>query len=355
VARMASLPVPRPDSSIGAVTRAREEVRLERSRPASFSVVSYNVLADCHMEPGWYQYTPDTGRTAVQRHPRLMEELAALAGDIICLQEVGEDYHPLLAAELGERGYTGHYCGKQLGTREGLATFYKRDRFKLEQVALTSWNQMLEEAGQERGVGAELVEAVARDHVFLLLQLRCQTTGRLLSLGNIHTLWDNFSQPDVTTLQVALALRRLGGAAGWKDLVMAGDFNSRPSHAAYYLLLNGCLSVAHQRDLAAAATACQDGRSLAELFSDCYQHSCPDLASSYLSVKGTEPDLTNYDDYDGRHPADWTLDYIWYSAGTLRAEAVLDTVGRPTNRIPDQVFPSDHLSLKTYFAFIEPK
>ena len=46
------------------------------------------------------------------------------------------------------------------------------------------------------------MEAAARDHVFLLLQLRCQTTGRLLSLGNIHTLWDNFSQPDVTTLQV---------------------------------------------------------------------------------------------------------------------------------------------------------
>ena len=29
------------------------------------------------------------------------------------------------------------------------------------------------------------------------------------------------------------------------------------------------------------------------------------LESSYLTVKGSEPRLTNFDDYDGDHPADW--------------------------------------------------
>ena len=85
------------------------------------------------------------------------------------------------------------------------------------------------------------------------------TVGQLLTAGRHHPAGRHAAQVALNIIcrQVALALRRLGGAAGWKDLVMAGDFNSRPSHAAYYLLLNGCLSVAHQRDLAAAATACQ--------------------------------------------------------------------------------------------------
>ena len=56
--------------------------------------------------------------------------------------------------------------------------------------------------------------------------------------------------------------------------------------------------------------------------------------------------------YDGHHPADWTLDYIWYTANRLRADTVLDTMGVPQTRIPSSLYPSDHLSLKTTFTFI---
>ena len=45
-------------------------------------------------------------------------------------------------------------------------------------------------------------------------------------------------------------------------------------------------------------------------------------------VQGSEPRLTNYDDYDSHHPADWCLDYISYSRETLRPVAVLETVSR---------------------------
>ena len=56
--------------------------------------------------------------------------------------------------------------------------------------------------------------------------------------------------------------------------------------------------------------------------------------------------------YDGQHPADWTLDYIWYTADRLRADTVLDTMGVPETRIPNGLYPSDHLSLKTTFSFL---
>merc|ERR1719295_420063 len=75
------------------------------------------------------------------------------------------------------------------------------------------------------------------------------------------------------------------------------------------------------------------------------------LGSAYLEVKGSEPRLTNYDDYDGNHPADWCLDYIWFSSDALKPVAVLDTVGVPPGRLPDSTFPSDHLSIRASYAF----
>ena len=151
---------------------------------------------------------------------------------------------------------------------------------------------------------------------------------------------------------MSLALARLTEEAEDRTMIMAGDFNSRQNMAPYYLLHNGHLSSQLQKELVGVASASHRGQSLYQLLSDCYEHDQADLTSSYLTVKGSEPELTNYDDYDGQHPADWTLDYIWYTADTLRADAVLDTMGVPHSRIPNELYPSDHLSLKTTFTFI---
>ena len=52
-----------------------------------------------------------------------------------------------------------------------------------------------------------------------------------------------------------------------------------------------------------------------------------------------------------------TLDYIWYSSDSLQVNAVLEMVDEdliePYHACPNQVFPSDHLSLKAYFRFPE--
>eukprot|EP00090_Calanus_glacialis_P013601 TRINITY_DN22262_c0_g1_i1.p1 TRINITY_DN22262_c0_g1~~TRINITY_DN22262_c0_g1_i1.p1 ORF type:complete len:382 (-),score=109.82 TRINITY_DN22262_c0_g1_i1:211-1356(-) len=337
--------------TITELTKQREVIKVSSVGEKSFSVVSYNILADCHMEPEWYQYTPDDSRTAQQRHSKLMGELDVLNGDIICLQEVGEDYQPFLTSEMADRGYKGEYFRKTMGTREGSATFFKRDEFEFFDVQKLTFNEMLEEAMEAENIDVSAAASCARDHIFLIVQLRHLKSGKVLTIGNIHTIWDNFSQLDVTTLQVALALAKLVRFAEDSTYIMAGDFNSRQNMAPYYLLLNGALSESHKKELAAVATMKHDNKSLFELLENYYQHSSEDLSSSYLSLKGTEPDLTNYDDYDGQHPADWCLDYIWYTSNTLEANCVLDTIGTPSSRIPNEVFPSDHLSLKTTFSF----
>ena len=299
-----------------------------------------------------YSYTPNDARTAKQRHPRLMDELAMLAGDIICLQEVGEDYISLLNDDLGQKGYTGQFFQKTLGTKEGLATFYKNTEFDCTAIEKISYNDMLAEALRDEDLDPVATPGTMRDHVFLVMKLKHLKTDMTVVVGNIHTIWEEFSQPDVTTLQAALALSRLVKIANGSPFIFAGDFNSSPDMPAYCLLANGELEEDQKRQLIEAATNNFDGRSLFEVLEKSYSHSTPTLSSSYLKVRGEEPTLTCYDDYDGHHPSNDCLDYIWYTQDKLEANSVLDTTIKPSSRIPNSVFPSDHLSLKSTFSFI---
>lgn len=59
----------------------------------SFSVVSYNILAECHrIESGGYGYTAAEFLGQEYRHGLLMKELQYLKGDVVCLQEVSPAY-----------------------------------------------------------------------------------------------------------------------------------------------------------------------------------------------------------------------------------------------------------------------
>ena len=60
----------------------------------SFSVVSYNILAECARIKcrAEYSYTPDEFLGQDYRHRLLMKELQYLNGDIVCLQEVNPAY-----------------------------------------------------------------------------------------------------------------------------------------------------------------------------------------------------------------------------------------------------------------------
>lgn len=55
----------------------------------------------------------------------------------------------------------------------------------------------------------------------------------------------------------------------------------------------------------------------------------------------------------------WTLDYIWFDSLNLEATAALETVTpsviTPYTGLPNEFFPSDHLSLKAYFKFATNK
>lgn len=57
------------------------------------SVVSYNILADCHVQRGHHSdYTEPVYLSLEARHKVILKEITYLNGDVVCLQEVGPEY-----------------------------------------------------------------------------------------------------------------------------------------------------------------------------------------------------------------------------------------------------------------------
>ena len=75
------------------------------------------------------------------------------------------------------------------------------------------------------------------------------------------------------------------------------------------------------------------------------------LKPSYVSaLQGKEPEVTSYTDHA------WMPDYIFLDTKTLLPLGVLSLVDKDiiaaTGGLPSKEFPSDHLSLKSVFAFL---
>ena len=64
----------------------------ETDTSKQFSVVSYNVLADCHLFRNDYSFTESDYLEPDYRLNKLVEEIQYLDGDVVCLQEVDPDF-----------------------------------------------------------------------------------------------------------------------------------------------------------------------------------------------------------------------------------------------------------------------
>ena len=68
---------------------------LEKGRPSSgnsFSVLTYNVLADAAIHKGHYEYCPEDRRYMSWRHKHIMVEIETMQPDVVCFQEVHESH-----------------------------------------------------------------------------------------------------------------------------------------------------------------------------------------------------------------------------------------------------------------------
>lgn len=326
-----------------------------------FSVISYNILAQCHLERNGYSYTEREFLELKYRHDRLMEELQLLDGDIVCLQEVEPEYYSnYLQPAFKSLGYdslikkrTDDYFA------EGEATFYKTNRFTLVSSSTHSLAELAEkdlaETGLDDNLKASVRKYLNRPDVLVITKLQCNNTGNIVTVGNVHVHWGKMEVPDVQCVQIASAIKEVVKTAG-SDMsphILCGDFNSKEASPAYQLTTEGYLGDEMLQTLQNLANVEMEDGSKAALVNHlwgAFQHTSSNLKSAYFVTMGCEPDISSY---NGVMCA--TVDYQFFSMGCLDNVGVLETAAEDevmkTGGIPNKIFPSDHISLKAKYSF----
>ncbi|CAF1242255.1 unnamed protein product [Didymodactylos carnosus] len=124
--------------------------------------------------------------------------------------------------------------------------------------------------------------------------------------------------------------------ASGQDLILAGDFNMKPTEIPYQMLTQKEYVGLHLSESPTYKTAYR-----------------PDvekvLKSAYVEKNGAEPVYTNFVDTQRSPNFYATLDYIFF-AGNLMVENVLELPDHPVSKsYPDEAHPSDHLMIAATF------
>ncbi|XP_046330032.2 2',5'-phosphodiesterase 12-like [Haliotis rufescens] len=331
------------------------------SASRSFTVVSYNILAECHKKLGDYHlYTEEKFLTQEFRHQLLLQELLYLDADVICLQEVNPSYynkhlHPALL----KHGYQGVFIKRtQDFFDEGEATFFRTKRFSLEchkGIPLTAdLITKVEGAEQDTFLWDAVKKYLDRSDVISVCTLRCSNTDKKLTVGNVHVTWDDLRCQDVQALQIASAVKHVVLQAGGDAFphIICGDFNSFPTSVGYQLMCDGSLLDTNKAFLTSVKNikSSTGPKSLINYLLEEFKHTSSNIASAYKTCLGHEPEITCRD-----YCFTGCLDYIFYGRVGLGVADILGIVDSSVidknGGLPNKGFPSDHVSLKSTLYF----
>ncbi|POO03985.1 Endonuclease/exonuclease/phosphatase [Trema orientale] len=341
------------------------------STDLTFSVLSYNILADMYASMGRHSYCPTWALVWEYRRKKLLHEIIQYDADIICLQEV-QDVHfeNFFKPELTKCGYSVMYkkktqpiYSKGQSTIDGCATFYRHKLFK----------EIMKYELEFGKTASKLVEALEphlrkdsyrlfKDNVALVAILETLNNERThdcfqsrICVANTH-IFANIDCPDVKLFQVVKLVTGLEKIVDCQiPLLICGDFNSLPSSDPHRFIVTGrCDPISN---------GVEDPCGIFNHLKLC--HSIP-LVSAYASFSVTlgveeqqkkmnteanEPQFTNFTPWFSG-----TLDYIFYTADSLRVEGLLELVDRESlgAGIPSTLWPSDHIALMANFRLKPP-
>ncbi|KAL3534139.1 hypothetical protein ACH5RR_002600 [Cinchona calisaya] len=348
------------------------------SSAGTFTVLSYNILADSYATNDLYSYCPSWALSWTYRRQNLLREIVGYRADIVCLQEVQSDhFEEFFAPELDKHGYQALYKRKtaevfngNINLNDGCATFFRRDRFshvKKYEVEFNKAAQSLTDAVVPSTQRKTALGRLIKDNIALIMVLEAKFSNQgvdnpgkrqLVCVANTHV---NVQQDlkDVKLWQVHTLLKGLEKIAASADIPMlvCGDINSTPTTAPHALLAMGKVDQMHP-DLAVDPFGIL--RPITKL-----THQLP-LVSAYSSFARpgvglgleqhrrrmdpttNEPKFTNYTrDFTGTH------DYIFYSADSLTVESLLELLDEDSLRkdtaLPSPEWSSDHIALLAEF------
>uniref|UniRef100_A0A8C3KR64 2',5'-phosphodiesterase 12 n=1 Tax=Calidris pygmaea TaxID=425635 RepID=A0A8C3KR64_9CHAR len=313
--------------------------------PGSIRAVSYNILADTYAQTEFsrtvlYPYCAPYALELDYRQNLLKKELAGYSADIICLQEVDKSvFVDSLVPALDAFGLEGLFKIKEK-QHEGLATFYRRDKFGL----LGQHDIAFSEALLSDPLHKELCDKLAkyplvqekvlqRSSVLQVSVLQSATDpSRKICVANTHLYWHP-KGGNIRLIQIAVALSHIKHIAC--DLypsipvIFCGDFNSTPSSGTYSFINSGVIAEDHE-DWVSNGEDERCNMPLSHPF-------------KLLSACG-EPAYTNY--VGGFHGC---LDYIFIDKNALEVEQVIPLPSHEEvtthQALPSVSHPSDHIAL----------
>lgn len=358
-------------------------VDLEGRSPATgtFTVLSYNVLADLFATSDMYSYCPPWALSWPYRRQNLLREILGYRADILCLQEVQSDhFDEFFAPELEKQGYVAVYKKKTTevytGTAyaiDGCATFFRRDRFSLVKKYEVEFNKAAQSLTDALVPPAQKKMALSRllkDNVALIAVLEARDSShgaantsapgkrQLLCVANTH-IHANPELKDVKLWQVHTLLKGLEKIAASADIPMlvCGDFNSIPGSAPHGLLATGRVDPSHPDltidplgILRPTSKLCHQLLlvSAYSAFARLIGGSALERQRHHMDPASNEPLFTNCTrDFLG------TLDYIFFTVDSLAVESLLELLDednlRKDTALPSPEWSSDHIALLAEF------
>ncbi|MCJ8744538.1 hypothetical protein PDJAM_G00119990 [Pangasius djambal] len=307
-------------------------------------VVTYNILADIYSQTELsktvlYPYCAQYALELDYRQNLIKKELSGYNADIICLQEVDKGvFSDSLAPALDAFGMDGVFKVKEK-QHEGLATFYRRSKFRL----LSRHDIMLSEALEMDALHSVLLEKLSTNPVLKEKVVQRSTTlqvtvfqsisdpSKIVCVGNTHLYWHP-KGANIRLIQMAVALKHLKKVITEQHagtLIFCGDFNSTPSSGLFQLLSQGSIAEQH------SDWASNGPEELLQM----------ELHSPFqlISACGV-PDYTNYvGGFNG------CLDYIFMEPQALQVEQVIPLPSHQElttyQALPSVSHPSDHIAL----------
>ena len=309
-------------------------------------VLNWNILADIYATEQMYDYCAPWALSWSYRKVLILKQIAALDGDIVCLQEVQNDcFEADLRPSMEALGFDYVYAPKTRAmftnkyTSEGAAIFYRANRFRKMDHFILDFDARAAEYGH---LNKTQLNRLSRGNVAVFTLLEdTRHGGRPLVVANTHITAD-VDAGDVKIWQTQTLLDTLhewvlrSTVTGQAPVILCGDFNSTPESTVYELLMTGQIS--HDIEDPFAIVPHPLG------------HSLP-LRSVHQAVVGHEAQVTNF---TARFSG--TLDYICFSTTCMRALAVsngysYEELSRDV-AVPSPTQPSDHVLTVGVFAYI---
>lgn len=367
----------------------------------SIRVVSWNMLTYFYARTqaavkDMYPYCSPGSLDFEYRQPQIGRELLQLDGDIVWLQECSYSTYHKFVLVLFSKDFDHRCTLKASSVCEGCVLLVKRSAFEV-----VAWQDAIfrDVLRTNAAVRPALREVIAKwpdfltgilphmTTIFQICVVRHTATGEVLVVANTHLFYHPNAR-HIRLLQVMCLLQLLhekremhrSPDGSLPRVVIAGDLNCLPDTGAIRLLRTGEVASDHpdwkmadvfkwgDRDDEPAVLeledtsapsgiqAGDDGETIEPLPSDQLQ---PGMGVSLKSPLGpmtdayadNPPAFTNFiNGFNG------TLDYI-FTAGNLKSVQTLrgctETELEPYGGLPNQIYPSDHLSIAADLALID--